>query len=745
MPHRAAYPVVLLALVLLAGCEDPADPARRAPVELEPSLDVLPPQPPAGRDFYLWPVTIARGTGTQTVQIPLADRPWLDFMEPFDLYIVKDADSLLGSVALDGVVKLLLSKAGAQDTVVRRVTLTPSSQLEVVLRGRNPGAVTLWIVGRLQPRPTVTFDFPQRAAMVDSAGNIESIPLRGMACHTHFPITELRVVNTTIPVTGTNLCEPFEVAHASRLGGHYFWIDVTNARGRTTRHVQTYLRAGDWQPSIPEEGVVQALINAEALVLNPLALDDGNRGTVNDFATLVRAAARPATIDPWFPAVIAGAEPTQPRCDLTRIVTRRGYRIDRGTTSFDDMTVALQAVAGGVRIDVGMHDVAVPVTVHGWLKRSCEEPQHGVTGGVVTIPVATSLENAQLSLSGGELHLTDVLPTVMAAPPSLDIEFGHRSMLTSAQQSEIIDILAAYPRADVIDGMPHLGLAVSAALRPLLTGLGPAPGPGLAELGVVVNDRFASVAASTQGIGMSWYLDMRADSMRTGAPPARGPVWFLSTPPDLSDLPSPAIGAVSIDAMNALLWTAWVRGEFDAVDLVDHPAAPDVAGLRVRLRSLLPPIVQWGIVDSRQFRFLWGDMRLDLVANRRVWGDAPVRVEQATGRGYATIAIDVLFDYDAVTRQLEFEIVPLHSAVLVQMPTTMSAWIDETAVHDAIEDVIWAVAPELLARVIGELPVPAATPLAIPSLAPRSSFRLITTSTTRNGNYAVLGGIFQAE
>lgn len=732
---RAAAPAALL---LVAACTDPAtDPAGPDLVDA-PSLDVAAGTPSNGSDYYLHAVTIDRVTGPQTVDVPLAGLPWLDFMNPFRLVVVK-SDSIRGKVSLDGAVVLNLGNVAPYDTTTRRLApLNATSTLRVTLSGHARGTVTLWILGRLQPGPTITLETPLRSAMLDTgATTLISMPVRGRACDANYPITSLRLFGTALPVPGDSLCVSFSTTLSSPFGTALIRMEATNARGRTRHLVQSFVRADWWAAADAATGAVTTPLSSGGVVVRQAGLFDGNLASINDMGSALHAMT-PA-LGPLLPATLIDQEPAQPPC-LGLAITRRGYRVERnGNLATGALAPALTLVTGGVHDRLVYSALTMPVRVYGYIKRSCQEPTIGVTDGSVSFASVSAERIMDVVLAAGRLRASErpVSASTSFGAITVSLRFGRNSALTTAQQADIVSILPDQAREMVRDGVDAVVATRTIAFDAMLSDMAPIHSPALDSLGVHVATRPQSASVTSAAMNVGWASDLTIDRPRGGQAPARGPI--LLAEPASTTQPGAVLGVVGVNLMNMVLWSAWRGGRFDLVDLFAHPLAAPTEGVAARLRSTLPPVIQFAPM-SPYFRIGWGDLRLDLTVDPSVFGHAPPGAAPVTGRAWATLLVDVQLSYDEATGALGYTVQPLHSSVHAQLPRFTTAWIDEAMLQAALEDAIRDVATPMVGRVLAALPLPVAMPVTVAGVPSR--LRLLSTTETGTVSHLILSGGF---
>ena len=743
--RRALSKLVPLAgLALLVACKDgavTAPPSSRGRPIASPVVTAN----DQGPVNFFDPRTIIReGTGVQLVQFPLNDRDHSLFMEPFVLHVRADGDQrIVGIVRVDGVPVLerrdLVALGSAAAPVSMAVAIGPSSVITVELQGPSGGTLTFWVDGLLQPPPVITITSPVRHSVgeVDigrpgaflQQGTLSESPvdITGTACHVRFPITQLEIAGVNVPVAGTNLCEPFTVTQQSRWGLSIITGTARNTRGRTGTVVQAYTRSPEYYQS-PKDLPGGLSIPGFFTRLNQPALDDGDRVTLNDIASLLEHHVN--TVDATVPAI------TLIECSEVlevRITGGRWFQSIRVNT--------IRANQDGLAMDISVLAPSFSVRTRyelNFLDGNCTGGQER-TGTISASEVRFTGTATFSAASGGGfvLGIQDFGFQVNGLSPNLGVGIADAlvNFIGTVAESFIGDF--------VIDQLsPMLGDGLTATFRDMTRAPAPLEIPlnsallrvsgGLYDIrtGGTSPNGFAQFGMSGQVEGLTVDPTVR---------PTRGAIRSLCgalipCPGGVPPVPpfsstGYTVGfSVHQDMLNTAFWAAWRAGAFNVPDVSALPFTGPLTALSMSAQSTLPPISMAMGDEPSMFELAWGDVRVrstfDPVAIGAPAG-APIEVESWVSvvvRG--NVAVD-----QAAGR---FSLPDLSPEVHVELITATLPFSD-AAVRAAIAADVRAMITTLSRSAVGIVPVDLSVD-GLGTLAPTSVFR-------SNSYYLLTGSI----
>ena len=733
--------VPLAGLALLVACKDGAVTAPPSSLG-RPIASPVVTTNDEGPVNYFAPRTIIReGTGVQLVQFPLDDRDHSLFMEPFVLHVRADGDQrIVGIVRVDGVPVLerrdLVALGSAAAPVSMEVPIGPSSVITVELQGPTGGTLTFWVDGLLQPPPVITITSPVRhgvgevdigqpGAFLQQGTLSESlVDITGTACHVRFPISQLEIAGVNVPVAGTNLCEPFTVTQQSRWGLSIITGTARNTRGRTGTVVQAYTRSPEYYQS-PKDLPGALSIPGLFTRLNQPALDDGDRTTVNDVATLLENFLN--TIDASVPAstLIACREVLQ--------VNSTGGRI------FQSVRVhSIRASEAGLALDISLFGPQLDVVTRtelNFLDGNC-------TGGTV--------HDGRISATEVRLTATGTLSSPSGAVTlnlqDLDVQWVGLNSDLGGLAGGLVDLLLLLTQSFLGDYIIDLlkpvissflqGFFVTQTPTPIEIPLNSALLRVSGELhrvetGGTLPNGFAQFGMFGQVEGLTLDPTVR---------PTRGPIRSLCgtvlLPCPGGAAPVPPFGAtqysvalsVHQDMLNTAFWAAWRAGAFNVPDVGALPFVGPLTALSMSAQSTLPPISMAMGDEPSMFELAWGDVRVrstfDPVAIGAPAGP-PMEVES-----WVSVVVRGNVTVDQAAGR--FSLPDLSPEVHVELITATLPFSD-AAVRAAIAADVRAMITTLSRSAIGIVPVDLSVD-GLGTLAPTSVFR-------SNSYYLLTGSI----
>ena len=166
-----------------------------------------------------------------------------------------------------------LAKIGKKGTFIQGMRVTDEETMEVVE----------WVLaGQVQIR-------------AENGTDPAPVTLRGRACDEAHAVTRVRVGAQEVPVSGPGPCHPFELALPARWGLTVVDGEVENDAGQRGALSQAFLRSPSWFPAADGPG---SMAESGAVVqIGPGLLDDGDRSTPDDLATLLERALQALDLD----------------------------------------------------------------------------------------------------------------------------------------------------------------------------------------------------------------------------------------------------------------------------------------------------------------------------------------------------------------------------------------------------------------------------------------------------------------
>lgn len=569
-----------------------------------PATVVLPPPTPnaGGATAYLAAKTVARsGSGTQSVAFALDERDHSLFMEPFVLHVQQTgASAVRGAVFVDGQAVLDerdLAVIGT-DPYSLEIPVTPTSVITVELTGPAGGALTLRVDAPPQPAPVITITSPTRAAPYLEVGSeaVEPVQITGTACHARYPIAHLQIAGTDVPVSGSNLCEPFAVTQESRWGMSFITGTARNTRGREGTVVQSYVRGRSYYDP-PEAGDLARSVRGLYSHLTQAAIDDGIRTDADDLATLFRNLlnARPNVL----PASTLRA------CDDVFEVRMPSQQVVASIA-----ITSVTANANDIAFDISINNPSIAISV-----RADANPFDGDCDG-------TLVENGVFSATSIRITATLRAAPTVGAVPRISVSVVQSSVTVNGANATSTSTIAQ----GLLSGLTGLasgllnsfiGQFVIDLLHPtfaeLLMGFVPTLSEELSFNGatVRVQSGFSTVAHGAQSNGpflrMGLYGHVTPVTHLAGLVAPRGPLKNICGTECAGGVTAlPVLGegsntfgvALHQDMLNQTLWSAWRAGAFKQT----------IGSLEID--ATMPPVSMATSNDDPMAELRWGNLRV---------------------------------------------------------------------------------------------------------------------------------------
>jgi len=564
--------------------------------------------------------------------------------------------------------------------------------------GENDGVGdTDWITA-----PTIMVTSPTRAEMLEQGDmGVLQVTIIGEACDPMYPITRLEINGVNIPVSGENLCEPFEVVQDSGWGLSVITGYVENSMGRGATLAQSYLRSPSYFPFATDLDQAAEITSAAVVYLNQSGIDDSNRNDEDDLATAVWIKLNLMDLDAVIPDTIAEEyEWTVHECGFWPLewldAYWDGYQVTKtGPFTYSQPTVDwLYAVEGGLFMGFSISNTDLPLKVEGWWNAPCVGNFYaGIAGEVETnyIWVETTIS---LSLEQSGSVSASICPTCFEIGFNglwIDIEWGVFEFMDflldeivngiiGLFQGQIESLLANELRGqiapmveDFINGMQFVFDDMSVYDVPLMV-----------ESGIEYFN-----ANGPQGSGN---CDLRMSTQAYPENPKIKPLPFGAiradgTLPSFSSTEYSFGAGLKDDVLNQLLWAAWVGGVFDIDDVT--PFVPDntLDGIyNLSITTLLPPVVMPSS-SLGEIEIGMGDIMVEAEVDPILLGNgsgSPITV-----RLYVSGVVDYSLGFDTTLNILTGDVTS--TQVWIQLEP-VNEFIDEPAViasiSNAVEDML---------------------------------------------------------
>jgi len=599
--------------------------------------------------------------------------------------------------------------------------------------------------------PRIELQSPARGARLAEGGAEPSpVTLRGRACDEAHAIARLRVAGQALPLAGPGPCHPFELPVPARRGLTVVEGEVVNEVGQRGTLAQAFLRSPDWFPAAgPDAAAASALV----VQVGPTFLDDGDRSTGNDLATVVERALSALDLD-------AAAGPlrfAQPDKDgdghldthrydcllytttnqLTGFEAWKSGTVTRGGVAVERLAM----VDGGIAARLSVRDLRLPFSVTGSLDSGCLGQVQDTVSGEALADALVLEGEAQVRIgASGQPEVAFGAATASLAGLRLAFDLGPLDFVGLG--SAIGDAIATEVRGPAQVAMAAAATALlqerlAAALGAVAarsTAIRLPAGAGGGEL--LLDYRLDAVDFTPARGLLASSLWLRAAAPRPGPAGGPGAMKLGGAIPDASGLAASALAlGAKDDALQQLLHAAWQAGAFDRADLT-LPAAAGLPGGHLSLAPALPPVLM-----PRPDGSPWVDLGLgDVAFALRL--PAPVGTAEARGFLSAVLPVERLEAGPDGLRIL------FGSDILIRVQVDQVNWgyppASRALAGELLERAGMALLPQLLGTALGPFPLPQ---LDLTTLDPALAglvLRMGIPQLSRLGRYQFLSGELSA-
>lgn len=194
--------------------------------------------------------------------------------------------------------------------------------------------------------PTIVVSYPARAAMIRSSS---SITIRGTVTDKVSGVATLKINGRTVKPASNG---SFSLSVRPSWGINLIEVETTDKAGKVGYRAQSYLYAGSFF------GMGSSRMGKAAIArLNQRAIDDGNRSTLNDLASILEKVINSLDINSYVPStLVSGSYKIPP------FGPRVGYSVTKnGTVRMGYRSVKLRSRTGGLNIEATVRDIRVPL------------------------------------------------------------------------------------------------------------------------------------------------------------------------------------------------------------------------------------------------------------------------------------------------------------------------------------------------------------------------------------------------
>jgi hypothetical protein len=594
---------------------------------------------------------------------------------------------------------------------------------------------------------------PSQGAMLEQGDTgLSPVPVSGEACDPQHAIASLTIDGNPVPTDGTS-CQAFSVVHQSRLGLNVVTGTATDQTGEVATVAWPFLRSPTYFSAEAADPAARAT-SALLLALGPAFLDDGDRTTPNDLATLAELALAALDVDAAI-GPITFAQPdsngdgqidtvthhcvffTQ-RNPATGFAAWKNGPATRGAITVDRLAL----VDGGVSVGVTVLSPSLPFAVTGNVDLGCAGAVQKTVTGDASADALTLSGTAAVALdASGAPSVTFTALTATLQGLALNLDLGAIADLTGLG-SAISDALAgevegpaqaaiAQALRGALEGRLAEELSALSALQSTIT----LP-PILGGTVLLIESRIDHLEFTKDGALVASSIAVRPATPvaeHVAASPYGAMAQGGALPP-VSALGSSSLAAgVSDDALNQLLHAAWLGGAFDSSDL---GARLDLGlpGAKLSIDSRLPPVIMPRLDGAPGVDLGWGDIAFDATL------PASSGAVEVRGTLSAVVSVDG-FDVAAGGQRFGPAFAP---GVAVSIQILEADWGEGPATRMAVTDLLTTAAANFLPAILLEagraFPLPSLDLRTVDPAWPSLTVSLTDTRMARLDHYELLTG-----
>ena len=449
------------------------------------------------------------------------------------------------------------------------------------------------------PPLKVSITYPPRASMLTS----KTVQVKGKVTGALSYLSSLKVNGSTVT---PNSSGEFTHTMSSKWGMNLIVVDSVDKSARKNHLAQSYHYSTKYWPMNPASPKGMAVTSAALGRLYQKAIDDNNRSTVNDLATILEKVINGLNFDKLIPSTLVSGS-------VGSGIFKINYSVKKnGTFTNSPFKVGLKAVTGGIGLSGSTSSMTLPISAKAVIS---------VTGKVKITNLTINGTIAVSKKSGGAVAVS--VPSLKINYSSLKLEVG--SGLVGSAVSAMTSGIASLFKNQILKAM-------EAEVKKAL------PGP---VKSFVSGFKFASSftlpsSIGGQTLGLYSDLDVIAFDIGGGTLALNAAVYASNKAiPDakkgtlgISASYTPATYSLSAmevglryDALNQTLGAAWYCGVLkqdvssllmNGIDMSQIPFK--ISSMKFNIDAQLPPVLQPGTAGN-DFDLTVGDLmvKVDIV------------------------------------------------------------------------------------------------------------------------------------
>ena len=449
------------------------------------------------------------------------------------------------------------------------------------------------------PPLKVSITYPPRASMLTS----KTVQVKGKVTGALSYLSSLKVNGSTVT---PNSSGEFTHTMSSKWGMNLIVVDSVDKSARKNHLAQSYHYSTKYWPMNPASPKGMAVTSAALGRLYQKAIDDNNRSTVNDLATILEKVINGLNFDKLIPSTLVSGS-------VGSGIFKINYSVKKnGTFTNSPFKVGLKAVSGGIGLSGSTSSMTLPISAKAVIS---------VTGKVKITNLTINGTIAVSKKSGGAVAVS--VPSLKINYSSLKLEVG--SGLVGSAVSAMTSGIASLFKNQILKAM-------EAEVKKAL------PGP---VKSFVSGFKFASSFTLPSSIGgqtLGLYSDLDVIDFDIGGgtlalnaavyasnkaiPDAKKGTLGISASytPATYSLSAMEVG-LRYDALNQTLGAAWYGGVLkqdvssllmNGIDMSQIPFK--ISSMKFNIDAQLPPVLQPGTAGN-DFDLTVGDLmvKVDIV------------------------------------------------------------------------------------------------------------------------------------
>ena len=454
------------------------------------------------------------------------------------------------------------------------------------------------------PSLKVVITYPPRAAMLTS----KTVQVKGKVTGQLSYLSSLKVNGSTVT---PNSSGEFTHTMNSKWGMNLIVVDSVDKSARKNHLAQTYHYSTKYWAINPSSPKGMAVTSAALAKLYQKALDDNNRATVNDLATILEKVINGLDFNKLVPATLTSGSVGSGYLKISYKVAKNG------TFTNKPFKVGLKTLAGGLKISGATPQMTLPlkVTTSGLVKLN-------LTGNVVITNLSLNGTIAVSKKSGGAVSVS--VPSLKMNYSSLQVKITNAGLLGAALSS-ITNGVANLFKTQILTAMEN---EVKKAL----------PGPVKSFISGFKFATSFTLPSSIGGQTLGLYSDLDVIAFDLGGGTIKLNAAVFSSKKAITDAKKGTLGisgtytpamyslsamevGLRYDILNQIFGAAWYAGVLkqdvsklllNGIDMSKIPFK--ISSMKFLIDAQLPPVLQPGTAGDN-FDLTVGDMmiKVDIV------------------------------------------------------------------------------------------------------------------------------------